>query len=134
VARRIGRRVGADYIVLGGLTKIREDIRLDVRLIGITGEDFPLSVYAEPKSIDEAMMNIGHFAREIGNKMGGSQPEPEMKDPVFITNSYAVDKGPYGAIWKIYIEVQAIEAEIIRIAAKVEQSGEGRYPPSIIFR
>ena len=44
VATRIGMRVGADYIVLGSLTKIGNYISLDARLISITEENPPLGV------------------------------------------------------------------------------------------
>ena len=58
---------------------------------------------------------------------GGTQPQPRTKAPV-ITNSYAVDKGRYGTIWKIYIEAEATDAEMAKIAAVVDQPGQGRYP------
>jgi hypothetical protein len=58
---------------------------------------------------------------------GETQPQPGTKAPV-ITNSYAVDKGRYGIIWKIYIEAEATDAEMAKIAAVVDQPGQGRYP------
>ncbi len=128
VAKRIGRRVGADYIVLGSLTKTGDDVRLDAHLIGITEESPPLNTYAQANSIGDVMVKIGNFAREIGDRMGWAPSEPEPRDPVIITNSYAVDKGRYGTIWKIYIEAEATEAEIGGFAAKVEQVGQGYYP------
>ena len=58
---------------------------------------------------------------------GKTQPQPGTKAPV-ITNSYAIDKGRYGTIWKIYIEAEAADAEMVKIAAVVDQPGRGRYP------
>jgi hypothetical protein len=58
---------------------------------------------------------------------GWSQPRPGMKSPV-ITNSYAVDRGQYGIIWKIYLEAEGTEAEMVKIAAVVDQPGYGHYP------
>jgi len=71
VATKIGMRVGADFIVLGSLTKIGNYISLDARLISITEEKPPLGVYTQHKGIDDVMAKIGDFAQDIGNKILG---------------------------------------------------------------
>lgn len=71
VAARIGMRVGADYIVLGSLTKIGNYISLDARLISITEEKPPLAAYTQHKGIDDVMLKIGDFAQDIGYKILG---------------------------------------------------------------
>jgi TolB-like protein len=71
VAKKIGTRVGADYIVLGSLTKIGNYISLDARLISITEEKPPLGVYTQHKGIDDVMVKIGDFAQDIGYKILG---------------------------------------------------------------
>jgi len=71
VAQKIGMRVGADYIVLGSITKVGNYISLDARLINITEEKPPLSVYTQHKGIDDVMLKIGDFAQDIGYKILG---------------------------------------------------------------
>ena len=71
VATKIGMRVGADYIILGSLTKIGNYISLDARLISITEEKPPLGVYTQHKGIDDVMVKIGDFAQDIGYKILG---------------------------------------------------------------
>ncbi len=71
VATKIGARVGADYIVLGSLTKIGNYISLDARLISITEEKPPLGAYTQHKGIDDVMVKIGDFAQDIGYKILG---------------------------------------------------------------
>ncbi|MGB9628691.1 MAG: hypothetical protein ACPL6D_08515, partial [Thermodesulfobacteriota bacterium] len=71
VATKIGMRVGADYIVLGSITKVGNYISLDARLINITEEKPPLSVYTQHKGIDDVMLKIGDFAQDIGYKILG---------------------------------------------------------------
>jgi TolB-like protein len=71
VAKRIGMRVGADYIVLGSLTKIGDYISLDARLINITEEKPPLGAFTQHKGIEEMMLKIGEFAQDIGYKITG---------------------------------------------------------------
>ncbi|MGD0915949.1 MAG: FG-GAP-like repeat-containing protein [Thermodesulfobacteriota bacterium] len=71
VATKIGTRVTADYIVLGSLTKIGSYISLDARLISITEDKSPLSVYTQHKGIEDVMVKIGDFAQDIGYKILG---------------------------------------------------------------
>ncbi len=100
VAKKIGMRVEADYIILGSLTKIGDYISLDARLINLTEEKPPLGVYTQHKGIDDAMVKIGDFAQEIGYKILGRRAmagrPSEMRTP-----SPAQPKRETGAIQRI---------------------------------
>jgi len=63
---------------------------------------------------------------------GRTQPKPEAKAPV-ITHTFPVEKGPYGYIWKIYIEAEDPEGDMAKIASVIEQPGYGRYPTNWII-
>jgi hypothetical protein len=63
---------------------------------------------------------------------GGGQPRPGTPAPI-ITHAFAVDKGYYGYIWKIYIEAEDPNGEMLRIASVVDQVGVGRYPADWIY-
>jgi len=71
VAKKIGMKVEADYIILGSLTKIGDYISLDARLISVTEEKPPLGVYTQHKGIDDVMVKIGDFAQDIGYNILG---------------------------------------------------------------
>ena len=71
VAKQVGTRAGADYVVLGSITKIGNYISLDARLISITEEKPPLGVYTQHKGIDDVMTKIGDFAQDIGFRIIG---------------------------------------------------------------
>ena len=58
---------------------------------------------------------------------GAQQSSPKTKPPV-ITNSFAVEKGQYGYIWKIYIEAEDPDGDMNRIYYVIDQPGAGRYP------
>ena len=58
---------------------------------------------------------------------GGRQPKPGTKAPI-ITHAFAVEKGYYGYIWKLYIEAEDPDGDMLRIASVVDQVGYGRYP------
>ena len=73
-AKKIGTRAGADYIVLGSLTKIGNYISLDARMISITEEKPPLTAFTQHRGLDDVMVKIGDFAMEIGTKILGRRP------------------------------------------------------------
>jgi len=64
--------------------------------------------------------------------LGWTQLRLEKKAPV-ITNSFAVEKGHYGYIWKIYIEAEAGDRDMSKIASVVDEPGFGRYPTDWII-
>ncbi len=63
---------------------------------------------------------------------GRAQPKPEHKPPV-ITSSFAVEKGSYGYIWKIYIKAEDPDADMYKIASIVNHVGYGQYPTDWII-
>ena len=63
---------------------------------------------------------------------GGAQPKPGTHAPT-ITHAFAVEKGYYGYIWKIYIEVEDPDGDMLRVASVVDQVGYGRYPTDWIY-
>jgi TolB-like protein len=139
-AAKIGMRIGADFIVLGSITKVGDYISLDARLISITEEKPPVTVYTQQKGIDDVMVKIGDFAQDIGYKilgrrtMAGRPGESPLgpKAPV-ITHSFTVEKMMYGDILKVYIEAEDPDGEMVRIATVVDQAGYGRYPISWVY-
>ena len=68
----------------------------------------------------------------FSNPQVWAQPRPGTKVPI-ITNAFAVDKGYYGYIWKIYIEAEDPDGEMLRIALVVDQPGNGRYPTDWVY-
>ncbi len=63
---------------------------------------------------------------------GWTQPNPESKAPT-ITNAFAVGKGYYGHIWKIYVEAEDPDADMLRVALVVDGPGYGHYPTDWIY-
>jgi TolB-like protein len=132
-AMKIGMRIGADYIVLGSITKVGDYISLDARLISITEEKPPVTVYTQQKGIDDVMVKIGDFAQDIGYKILGRRTmagRPEKPRGPYITHAFTVEKIMYGDILKVYIEAEDPDGEMVRIATLVDQAGYGSYPVS----
>jgi len=62
----------------------------------------------------------------------GGQPKPVTHVPI-ITNAFAVEKGQYGYIWKIYLEAEDPDGQMLRIASVVDEVGYGHYPTDWIY-
>jgi TolB-like protein len=96
-ATKIGMKIGADYIVLGSITKVGDYISLDARLISITEEKPPLSAFTQHKGIDDVMVKIGDFAQDIGYKilgrrtMAGRPGEPGQRRGIERLGSGSID-------------------------------------------
>ena len=63
---------------------------------------------------------------------GWTQPKSGTRVPV-ITHSFAVEKGIYGYIWKIYFEAEDPDGGMLKIASVVDQPGYGRYPTDWLY-
>ena len=137
---KIGMRIGADYVVLGSITRIGDYFSLDARLVSITEEKPPVTVNTQQKGIDDVMVKIGDFAQDIGYKilgrrtMAGRPGEgPLGPNAPVITHSFTVEKIIYGDILKVYIEAEDPDGKMVRIATVVDQAGYGRYPISWVY-
>lgn len=50
-----------------------------------------------------------------------------MMRPI-ITDAFAVDRGAYGMVWRIYLAAEDLDGDMDRIAVRVHQIGYGSYP------
>jgi hypothetical protein len=60
------------------------------------------------------------------------EPRPGSHAPI-ITHAFAVEKGYYGYIWKIYIEAEDLDGDMLRIASVADEVGYGHYPTDWIY-
>jgi hypothetical protein len=72
------------------------------------------------------------FVLALSQGWAETQPKPGTKAPV-ITHSYAIEKGRYGDVIKVYVEADDPDADMLRIASVVEQVGYGFYPADWIY-
>jgi hypothetical protein len=63
---------------------------------------------------------------------GTAQSKADSKGPMII-NSFAIEKGYYGTVWKIYIEAEDPTGDMSKIVATVDQPGWGHYSPDTIL-
>ena len=62
----------------------------------------------------------------------GEEPKPEARGPI-VTHAFAVERGYYGYIWKIYLEAEDPGGQMLRIASVVDEVGYGHYPTDWIY-
>ena len=62
----------------------------------------------------------------------GVKPKPEGRGPI-ITHALAVTKGYYGYIWKIYLEAEDPDGQMLAILSTVDEVGYGHYPTDWIY-
>jgi hypothetical protein len=63
---------------------------------------------------------------------GTAQPKPVLNAPV-ITHSFAVEKGRYLDVVKLYIEATDPNGDMLRVATVIEETGSGYHSPDWIF-
>ena len=84
-AREIGTALGADYVLFGSLTVFGESVSIDARMVSITGDSPPVSVYSHSKGMDEVIPRINEFAQSINNRIFGrghavaAKPTPQPR-------------------------------------------------------
>ncbi len=71
-------------------------------------------------------------AQPLFGSEGVKPSKPGTSAPI-ITHAFAVERGYYGYIWKIYIEAEDPDGDMLRIASVVEQTGYGYYPTDWIY-
>jgi hypothetical protein len=62
----------------------------------------------------------------------GIPPSKVGTHPPIITHTFAVERGQYGSVWKIYLEAEDPDGDMYRIVSVVDQVGKGYYQPDWI--
>lgn len=73
LARDIGNRLKADYVIFGSMTILGASSSLDARLVAVNAGESPISLYSQAKSPDEVIPRIIEFAETINAKLFGKE-------------------------------------------------------------
>jgi TolB-like protein len=73
-AEALGRRLGADYVILGSLTKLGEAFSLDAKMFNVNKKEQSTAVYAQGSGLDALIPKINEFARNMNFKILGYIP------------------------------------------------------------
>ena len=85
------------------------------------------------KGMSPEYIGLGEFENPTqGFNMATPQTKRNLNAPV-IKSAYAVDRGIYGTILKVYVEAEDPKGEMTKIATTVDQVGYGHYPTDFII-
>ena len=87
-AREVGKRLGADYVVYGSITKIGDDISLDTKILPVAGEANPETFSETCKSLGEIIPKLNSTATQINNRyFGGGAAAAAVATPTARTTA-----------------------------------------------
>ena len=70
----LGKRLGADYIVVGVLTKLGETFSLDAKMYDVKKNERSTAVFAQGSGMDALIPKVNEFARNMNFKILGYVP------------------------------------------------------------
>ena len=68
-ARSVGSKMGADYVVLGSMTKVGDTISLDAKLVPVRKKGEPERFYIETYGLATVLDRVGDLAKKINEKI-----------------------------------------------------------------
>ncbi|MHB8769778.1 MAG: FG-GAP-like repeat-containing protein [Syntrophales bacterium] len=80
----LGKKLEADFVVWGSITKIGNSLSIDGRLVDVAAYKAAISVTAQSPGMDEVIPRITEFAQKIENHILGVSPAatvPPSRDP-----------------------------------------------------
>jgi len=80
-ARKIGTRLGVDYVLFGSLTVFGDSVSMDAKMVDVSGSSQPLTFFNTSRGMDQVIPNINLFATDINEKVFG-RTMPARKVPV----------------------------------------------------
>ncbi len=88
LAREVGRRLGADYIVVGSITQINGSISLDIRILEVYREGVIASVFAVGKS----PVDLGSMVQQAGRETSIKLLRKELIAKVLVEGNRAIEE------------------------------------------
>ena len=97
LAREIGQKVEADYMVMGSVTQINGSISLDIRIVDVFQPDALVSIFRTGKSPDELEAITRQASREVKSKI----LKKEVLAKVLIEGNQAIEESAIRAQIKV---------------------------------
>ena len=80
-ARKIGSRLGVDYVLFGSLTVFGNSVSIDAKMVDVSGSSPPFTFFNQSQGMDQVIPNINLFATQVNAKVFG-RAMPVQKVPV----------------------------------------------------
>jgi TolB-like protein len=80
-ARKLGEKLGADYVLFGSLTVFGNSVSIDAKMVDVTGKKQPLTFFNQSQGMDQVIPAVNLFASEINEKEFGRVMETRQVSP-----------------------------------------------------
>lgn len=77
----LGKKMNVNYVVYGSITKIGNSVSIDGKLLEIATNKAAVSVFAQSQGMDDVILKINDFARNIDNHILGTIPSTFAQAP-----------------------------------------------------
>jgi len=77
----LGKKMNADFVVYGSITKIGNSLSIDGKLIDIAAYKSTVTIFTQSQGMDEVILKINDFARSIDNHILGMTPSTFASAP-----------------------------------------------------
>ena len=77
----LGKKINADFVVYGSITKIGNSLSIDGKLIDIAANKSTVTFFTQSQGMDEVILKINDFARNIDNHILGMVPSTFASAP-----------------------------------------------------
>jgi TolB-like protein len=77
----LGKKMNADFVVYGSITKIGNSMSIDGKLVDIAANKSTVSLFTQTQGMDEVILKINDFARNIDNHILGTVPPSFAPSP-----------------------------------------------------
>ncbi|MGZ3577990.1 MAG: FG-GAP-like repeat-containing protein [Syntrophales bacterium] len=78
----LGKKMNADFVVYGSITKFGNSMSIDGKLVDIAANKSTVSLFTQSQGMDEVIVKINDFARNIDNHILGTVPPSFAPPPV----------------------------------------------------
>ena len=78
----LGKKLAADFVVWGSITKIGSGLSIDAKLVDVSTNKTAVNIFAQCPTMDEVMPKINEFAQRIDTYILGGLPETSAPPPV----------------------------------------------------
>ncbi len=89
----IGKRLKADYVVWGSITKIGDSLSLDGKLLDVASSHSPVTLFEQTRGMNEVIPKINDFSQRIRSHVTGealaatSAPAPAAPSPAAVATA-----------------------------------------------
>jgi TolB-like protein len=94
-ASAVGKRLKADYVVWGSITKIGDSLSLDGKLLDVASSQSPVTLFEQTRGMNEVIPKINDFSQRIRSHVTGealvatAAPAPTAPSPAAVATAGA---------------------------------------------